>query len=566
VPHVDVRDLGRVRQISTVLARHGFGSALQALGLSTGPVEADGRPWAVRARLVLVELGPTFVKLGQVLSVRPDLVPAELMIELQKLQDQVPPAPWDEVQTLLEEELHAPLQDRFATFDETPIASASIAQVHLATLADGERVAVKVQRPGIADILRSDLHILTSLAHLAEGTLEVPGLYTPVAIVREFEQALKDELDFLAEADHCERFRLLFANEPRVVVPAVYRSLSTSRLLVMEAVDGAPLSTVTAADPRADEAVQILIEATFAQVFDHGFFHGDPHPGNLLLIDDGRLAWLDFGLCGTLTRQMQDTLVACFTALVFEDAETLALTVYGAGGTDGRVDLRAFRAEIERLMTKYHGASLSELGETASLVEFVAVAARYRIRLRPEFAVLARACSLVDGIARTLIPDDDIVERVKPQARRLAAERLQPDRVAADLLKLAAQTRGGLRELPTQLNQLMTDLQSGTLEVTTRDPDAELVRDALRDGVLRITLALCAMALLVSGSVLLAAWGPTFLGISVAGALGAGCLVAAVVLWVGLVTHTLLGEHLRFRALRRRFAGLVRFFVGDRRV
>ena len=563
MPHVDVRDLGRVREISKVLARHGFGSALQAIGLSSGPVEEDGRPWAVRARNVLVDLGPTFVKLGQVLSVRPDLVPPELIAELQKLQDQVPPAPWEEVLELIEDELHAELGTRFTDFAPVPDASASIAQVHRATLTDGREVAVKVQRPGIKATLKSDLHILTSLAHLAEGTIEVPGLYTPVAIVQEFEQALRSELDFLTEADHCERFRALIADDPRLAAPVVHRGLSTSRLLVMERLEGVPLSTIGPDDPRADSLVQTLIEATFSQVFDHGFFHGDPHPGNLFVLDDGRLAWLDFGLCGTLTRQMQDTLIACFTSMIFEDAETLAFTVYQAGGTDGRVDLRAFRAEIERLMAKYHGASLAELGDRASLIEFVSVAAQYRIRLRPEFAVLARASSLVDGIVRTLVPNDDIIERLRPQAMRLAAERMQPERVAADLLKLAAQTRGGLRELPTHLNQLMTDLQSGTLEIRTRDPESEVLRDALRDGVLRVTLALCAMALLVSGSVLIAAWGPTVLGLPVVGALGLICLCSAVLLWVGLVTHTLVGEHLRFRALRRRFAGLVRFFVGD---
>jgi len=549
-----------------VLARHGFGSLLRGAGLvsEVGEDESDSEiAWARRVREVLIELGPTFVKLGQVLSVRPDIVPVELMEELQTLQDQVPPAPWEAARAQLEAELYTDLDTIFSEFDEIPVASASIAQVHLAVLKDGEEVAVKVQRPDIQSTLRSDLHILYTLAHLVEGRIDVPGVYTPVAIVQEFERALQGELDFLQEARNAARFRARFAGNDRVVVPRVFEALSTGRVLVMERITGTPVSRMEPGDEGAEELMDLLIEASFEMVFEHGFFHGDPHPGNLYRDDEGRLVFLDFGLCGTLTPEMRDVLISAFTALVFEDAESLALTIYRAGGTHGRVDLRAFRAEIERMMLKYHGAALSDLGQ-ASLTEFIQVASSYQIRLRPEYAVLARTASLVDGIARRLIPDADLVQRVRPYAQRMMAARLSPERLAADAMRALVQAQGGFKELPTQLNQLLLDLERGRLTVVTRDPDAGRMREEVRNAVVRITLAIGSSALLVGGAVMFSTWAPTPMDLPVAGIAGLAALTLAVAVWSTLATHILLGERVSPRDLRRQAMAVVRFFVGER--
>ncbi|MCB9759279.1 MAG: AarF/ABC1/UbiB kinase family protein [Alphaproteobacteria bacterium] len=574
--HIDVRDLGRLRAITSVLVRYGFGSLLDATGLLDDPELAEaaesstvhtaaGRSWAARLRQVLVELGPTFVKLGQVLSVRPDIVPQVLIEELRTLQDDVPPAPWDEVGALVREELHARIDDVFEDFAETPVASASIAQVHFATLRGGGPVAVKVQRPGIQATIRSDLHILYTLAHLVEGRLELPGVYTPVAIVQEFEQAIRQELDFLQEASAAERFGRDFRDVDQVAVPKVLRRYSSSRLMVMERLSGRPLSTFSRGDPAVAELCNALVDATIRQVFDHGFFHADPHPGNLFVLEDGRLGFLDFGLCGTLTAEMRDTLITVLSSLVFQDAETLALTIYRVGGVEGQVDLRAFRSEIERMMQKYHGASLSDLSTTASLVEFVELASRYQIRLVPEYALLARAASIVDGILRGFVPDLDPVALVRPHASRLVTERLSPERVAADALKVLVQAQDGLRGLPIQLNQLLLDLERGRLSIITRDAEAERDRELLADATLRLSLALCAVATLISGAVLLAAWSPAPYGVPVAGIVGLIAVGGAGALWLGLVAHTLLGEHLRPRSLRRQALAVLRFFLGDRR-
>ncbi len=565
MPHINIRDLGRVRQISAVLARHGFGQLVRQAGLEFDGEPIDVKmPWARRLRLVLADLGPTFVKLGQVLSVRPDIVPREFIDELEMLQDNVPPAAFEDVRRILEEELGDSVEARFQTFETVPMASASIAQVHRAILADGTEVAVKVQRPGIEEKIRSDLHILYSLAHLAAGRLQIPGLYTPVGIVQEFEAAIHQELDFLQEARSLELFRANFKDHDQIVVPRVYRERTTRRVLVMELLRGEKLSQLRGHARRAGACMDKLIEATYLQVFEHGFFHGDPHPGNLLVLEDGRLGFLDFGITGRLTAEMQDVIVSLFIALVYEDAESIALSLYRAGATEGRVDLKGFKREIERLMVKYRGATLSDLSQSASLVEFIETASRYRIRLVPEYAVLARTGSILDGIARDLLPDVDIVREVRPYAQRLLGARLSADRLGGDALRLMQHAQIAVRDVPIQLNQLLTDLEGGVLTLRTVDPDASLLREEIRHAGIRVVLALFTAALMISGAILTAPWNPSPWGIPLWTFLGFFSAMAGLVFFFAVGTHYLLIAQIHPREWRRRFGAVWRFFFGKR--
>ena len=564
---IQVQDLGRIQEIARVLARNGFGGVFETIGLAehlpAGSDEVQTAPYARRLRQVLVDLGPTYVKLGQVLSVRPDILPADLLVEFQTLQDRVEPLPLEEVRRVIERELGQPMDEVFLEFDESPLGSASIAQVHAARLMSGEEVAVKLQRPGIERKIQSDIHILYTLGQLVEGRMHLPGLYTPTAIIQEFEQAIYSELDFTTEARSLERFGRHFANDTAISCPRVFPRWSTRRLLVMERLRGRPLSKVMnqASEHRAEarRAAHQLMEATYKQVFEHGFFHADPHPGNLLLLDDGRLGYLDFGVTGTLSGAMQDTIISAFTALVFRDAESLTMTIYRAGATREKVDLKAFRTEVGQLMVKYHGASLDDLATPATLNEVVEVASRYHLDLPSEFAILARAITLLEGQIRALMPGSDIVEEVKPYAQRLMTSRFAPERLARDAARLMLQLQGHAEDLPTQMGQVLGDVEAGRISIETRDPDAARLREAIGLAVQRTSLALLASTVSLGGLMFMAAWSPTPFGIPLFGLSGIFMAGAGAGLFGALGVHVLFAHWLSLEPWRRRLLGLIRF-------
>ena len=564
MPHMNVRDLGRLREIAAVFARHGFGHLVQGTPIDVGGEDKSSPLSAAeRTRKVLVELGPTFVKLGQVLSVRPDILPGPFIKEFEKLQERVDPVGFAEVKVHLEQEWGMPLDERLQSIEQEPLASASIAQVHRAVLRDGETVAIKVQRPEIEGRIRSDLHILYTLAQLLTGRVELPGFYTPVGVVQEFEAAMNLELDFLQEARAIERFRAYFKDHPDITAPDVFEEYTTRRVLVLELLQGRSLS---ATDPTDQEVVEPImdkiIDATYLQVFEYGFFHGDPHPGNLMLLDDGRLAYLDFGVTGTLTGEMQDTLMNLFMSLVYRDAESVALTLYRAGATDERVDLKGFSREVERLITKYHGASLTELTDRGTLMDFVEVASKYRIRLVTEFAVLARAMSLLDGVARRFMPNMDIVAKVTPYAQRLVGQRLGPERLARDGLRLMQQIQTTARDVPLQLNQLMMDLQTGNIDIGMIDRDADRMRNEIKWVGIRLSMAMIAGSVGLAGAVLLAPFPQlSFQGFPVLAVAGATFVVVSFLMWLGLLMHTLFAARVHPRDWLRRWVAIIRFFL-----
>jgi ubiquinone biosynthesis protein len=567
-PSLQVVDLPRVNEISRVLARNGFGHLLELAGIGGSRSATPGEPhhatpFARRLRDALVELGPTFVKLGQVLSVRPDILPRDVLAEFTTLQDRVPPMPFEDVRGVVEQELQRPLEEVFEEFDETPLGSASIAQVHRARLQGGQLVAVKLQRKGIERTIRSDISILYTLANIAEGRLTLPGLHTPRAIVREFDHAISQELDFLQELRAVERMARQI--EPlgldNVGVPKVYPEWSTRRMLLMELIEGVPLhqriAELDAGSAEARRLAHTIMDLTYRMVFDFGYFHGDPHPGNLMVTADKRIVLLDFGVTGTLTGAMQDTIVDAFTAMVFRDPQTLAMTVYRAGATTRRIDIKAFVEELERKMLQYYGASLDELARPATLMEVVELCTRYGISLPPEFAILSRAMALIEASVRGLLPGADIVEEVKPYAQRLMTRRFTPERVAHDVGRMVIQFQGHFRDLPTQFNQAMMDLQSGNVTIITRNPDAGRLMEEIRAAVLRLSMV-AAGCTLTLGSFVLFAMGPQESRTSQ--------IFAIVALSTGMFLFGALGLHVAFaraitlRSLRRAVVMVVRFF------
>ena len=564
-PSLHIRDLPRVNEISLVLARNGFGHLLGIMGISA-PSKTKGEPRkktpiAKRIRRALADLGPTFVKFGQVLSVRPDILPRSVIEELETLRDHVPAMPAAQVRTILESEFDCPLEDLFSSFDFEPIGSASIAQVHRAQLKEGPFVAVKVQRAGIVKKIRSDIHLLYSLAQLLEGRLQLPGIHTPVEIVREFDHALTGELDFLSELRAAERMRKVLDDIEGIHVPEMYPQWSTHRVLVMELIEGQALDKAIPElnEESRQQVAHVLMEATYQQVFVAGYFHGDPHPGNILLRADGTLVFLDFGVTGMLTGSMQDLLVTAFTSLIFRDAENLALTLHRAGAVRQRVDLKAFTLAIETKMAEYYGASLDDLSSKATFVDMVNLCTTYGIGLPPEFAVLSRAITLVEASTRAMLPGVDIVEEVQPYARRLFVSQFSPEKMAEETARWMVQTRGYLKELPTQLTQVLLDLEKGAIQIQTRNADADALREEIRLAAQRMSITAVASVTTLASVIVLAAWSPEILGVPVLGIIALLGFGLGLGLFGMLWGHFLLMDLLKPRIWKKRVMDLLRF-------
>ncbi|NTU60106.1 MAG: phosphotransferase, partial [Deltaproteobacteria bacterium] len=437
------RSMQRLREILLVLSRHGFSQFLEAMGLArflplsrrlrrrTG-LEGD-TPLPVQLRMALEDLGPTFVKLGQMLSTRPDLVPPPFVDELRKLQDDVPPFPFAQVRRIVEEETGAPLDGGALVVDPEPLAAASIAQVHRATLADGTRVVLKVQRPGVERLVSQDLAILYILAGFAGKHIEEFRDIDLGTIVDEFARTIRRELDFFREAAHIERFRKSFEGFEGVVIPAVHWELTTRRLLVLDEVDGEPIRGRQALLARGIDPSQIARIATrcfLKQVFEDGVFHGDLHGGNLLVTADGKIGLVDFGAVGYLSEEVQDALGGIFVALISRDYPAMAEGYLRVGAVDDTVDLRRFERDLRELIEPYHGRPLKDLALGEILRESAQIALRHRIRIPPDLVLLARSTVTIEGVARALDPDFVLLDEAIPYARRLLLRHLDPRRQA----------------------------------------------------------------------------------------------------------------------------------------
>ena len=551
-----------------MLIRHGFGSALGQLPKQLLPrreQDAEGEDVAAetgpeRALRVIEELGPTFVKLGQILSTRPDILPAEYVDALASLQDRVPPFPGAEAEFIVAQELRQPLADLFAEFGSEPVASASIAQVHRARLHDGTEVAVKVQRPDIEERIRSDIHILFRLAEALEGSLKNVGMYPPTAIIQEFERAVSSELDFLQEAHNAEVFGRNLASVEGVIVPRVHRRYSSHRVLTLQWLEGSKLVDAENVDSQA--FMDQVVAATYQQVFVDGFFHADPHPGNLLVDAEGHLCYVDFGLVGQLTRSQQDQLVDLFVAIIFKDADTVARVCYRAGGTDERLDLRAFAREVDALFARYADLTMAEQPMGTILTDLVQLTARHSLRLPEEYAMLARAGVTLDGIARLHVADWNMFETLKPHALKLATRRHDPSRMSADALSLANQALIAARDLPLQLDQIMMDLERGKLTLATRSEALEELVSAVRRIGTSLLLAVGASAALVSAAVLTAGTEANIFGFDFMKFISALAIVTSLGVASGLAStlmfHMVLTGRIRSRLLNRLVSVLLR--------
>ncbi len=549
-----IHDIKRSREIALVFSKHGFHGVLTAIGLeswlagTTVPKATADQGSATRARRALEELGPTFIKLGQILSTRPDLLPPVFIQEFQKLQDGAPSVPVEDVIDQIESSLGKPLAELYSEFEPEAIATASMAQVHRARLFDGREVVVKVQRPGIGPQIRSDLAILYYMAKLGEATVDEIGLYNPVGIVREFDRAINEELNFLHEAANNETARANAADNPDYIIPEIIAELTTTTVITQTYIDGEKLSSIEVGSERALKLCTIAMEAAFQQIFTDGFFHGDPHPGNMLVTKTNQVAFLDWGLVGTLSVGQQDELVDLILSIISNDVDATTRTVLRMGRPDGRVNLRLLRTDVQRIRDRHLTRSLDKLNLGEMMEDIMDVAHTHRIRVNPEYALLTKATATVEGVLRSVYPDLDIIGTLKPYAQRLLKDRFGSERMIKAGMVTLMRVNHLLRDVPMQIDQVLMDVEAGELRVQVGHPALDHHIGAMTVLGSRVFMGFISCGLIIGGSILLTTsnWRPD--GVPVLAITGVMfLLLAGVTSFAALTWHFITGGMRKLR-------------------
>ena len=517
-------NLVRFSQIGRVLVRHGFGFVFDVRRdrrERRGVEELFAPNFGIRLRQTLDDLGPTFVKFGQLLSTRSDIIPEGILIELQKLQNTAAPIPLDVAQAVIDRELGVPIEKLFVEFDPVQLGSASIGQVYRAQLHSGEVVAVKVQRPDAPERVEADLRLMRDFAALINSRFGDRIFVDVSELVAEFEGVIRRELDYETEAENARRFAANFAGTP-VKIPKVYTELSTKRILTMEFIEGTrfhDINPLLLAPSERRHVATMGAEAIFKMAFEDGFFHGDPHPGNLVLTPEGDLALLDFGMVGFLSHGDKEALSRLFIAVIGHDAAAALRGLEGLGVRYASEVRGNLVQELREFLYKYSGLSVGEVTLGQALSELVSLARRYRLSMPPVFPLLTKALVTAEGISRYIDPTLNVYEIARPYANRLLRERYEPEALFERSQERALEYARYLEDYPELLRQLLTELEDGALEVRLRHGGLDELVGEVDVLANRLVFAVVTGALLIGSSLLgaFAVGGPQvpYLGVPV---------------------------------------------------
>lgn len=490
--------LGRAREIAGIFTRYGFGEFAFKLGFGeVAPVEnANATPAAERFVAALQELGPTFIKLGQVLSTRPDIFPEPWIVALKKLQENAKPLEQSVAREQLQASLGRDIGEVFARFDDKPLAAASIGQVHGAQLRSGEEVVVKILRPNIEKIIRADVAILGKLAELAEKALPELQAFRPTGLIAEFERAIVREVDFTREARNAQRFAQHFSERPDVVVPVIHTQYSSRTVLVMERLQGVAITDYARIGDDPKVLAKLGIDLVFTMAFVNGFFHADPHPGNIWALPGNRIGLLDMGMADMVMPETRDALIDLMFAIVSDDPEGLANAVLQIATVPDDINLKAYRRDAFAIYEDHvRGRPLKDIAMAEIVAASLDIARKHRIAIPTDITMILKALATIEGVGKMLDPDLDLVNEAKPYVLKVVNLRFGPDRIKRDVLRTGMSLYELATTMPRRVDKILHRLETGRFGVEAELDGFTRASDDLARGLDRIAAALVIVAL-----------------------------------------------------------------------
>jgi len=545
----NIRSIRRYRNIIFVLFKYGFDHLLEYLNLShlvarskrllrRDTAKIASLSPAERMRMALEELGPTFVKLGQLLSTRPDVIPVSYADEFAKLQDNVPSFSYAEIREQIRIELGGEIEQFFSSFDQESIAAASIAQVHKARLLSGAEVVVKVRRPGILELIETDIDALMGLALIAERHLPGSDIYDPVGLVKEFTRTIRREMDFSREGHTIEKFSTDFAGDPTLYFPKVYWEVTGKGVLTLEYIDGIKVSDLEKLE-RAGLDRRLIgrrgADAFVKMVLEHGFFHGDPHPGNVLILPENVICLLDYGMVGRLDAELQEYLIDILLAIVKRNVdEVISLLLYSGEITDS-LNIKALKRDLSEFIDDYYEVPLQDIEVGRMLMEFLEIMTTYRIRFQPDLMLLAKALVAIEGMGRKLDPQFDMVAHLRPFMEKAIKKRISPRNALKEMSSQFMSYVNLTRNLPKDLKEILNSLNRNKFKIDLEHRGLDRFIRELDKSINRLSSSLIITALVVGSSIVMQIEkGPllfgfpafAFIGYTFAGVIGLWWVIA----------------------------------------
>ncbi len=536
--HQNYQELRRYLKIFAVLIRYGFGDIIDKVSdrlkfkyiiiwkrlIKKEKEGVKKLSTAERVRLVLEELGPTFIKFGQILSCRPDLLPPDFVRELSKLQDEVAPFPFEKVKEIIETQLKRPLNELFSWFEEKPLAAGSLAQVHKAKTKTGEEVVVKVQRPGIKKIIETDIRILYDLAALLEKHSPELEYYKPTKIIEEFAKTIRKELDFIREGRNIERFRKCFEKDKNFYFPRVYWDLTAPKVLTMEYIKGFKLSDIEKAKHlKVDKKTLALNGADFIlkEIFECHFFHADPHPGNIFILDNNVIALIDFGMVGILDETMVEWIIKVLKSILDKDIDLLVKSILNLNLAPPPSDMLSFKLELSDFIERYYGVPLKDLDVGNLLNEFLDIIRRYRIRFPSSLILMLRAFVIHEGIGRTLYPEFNMIEHLRPYVERFMLKRFAISKQYREIKHFIEDSGSFFKEVPSDLREILSKLKNNEITLNLNHNRLEDLTEQIDRASNRLSFAIIIAGLLIGSSILFQLnVGPKLFGFPLLGFIG----------------------------------------------